>query len=45
MSDIIDKIKAVILRAGHWLFEVKPVVTKKPVYMPCKSKNKRPKKK
>ena len=50
MTDIIDKIKALILKAGDWLFDVKPVsvkvvTPKKSIIVACKSKNKRPKKK
>ena len=49
MTDIIDKIKALILKAGDWLFEVKPVAVKvvtpkKSITVACKSKSKSKKK-
>ena len=47
MSDIIDKIKALILKAGDWIFEVKPVkvvTPKKSITVACKSKSKNKKK-
>jgi hypothetical protein len=50
MSDIIEKIKALILKAGDWLFEVKPVAVKvvtkkKAVSVSYSVKRARPKKK
>lgn len=49
MSDIIDKIKALILKAGDWIFEVKSapvkvVTPKKSITVACKSKSKNKKK-
>ena len=49
MNDIIEKIKTLILKAGNWLFEVKPVsvkvvTPKKSITVACKSKSKNKKK-
>lgn len=49
MNAIIEKIKSLILKAGNWLFEVKPVpvkvvTPKKPITVACKSKSKNKKK-
>ena len=49
MTDIIDKIKALILKAGDWLFDIKPVsvkvvTPKKSITVACKSKSKNKKK-
>jgi hypothetical protein len=40
MSDIIEKIKAIILKAGNWIFDVKAVTPKKTITVACKSKSK-----
>ena len=49
MTDIIDKIKALILKAGDWLFDIKPVsvkvvTPKKSITVACKAKSKNKKK-
>lgn len=49
MNTIIEKVKSLILKAGNWLFEVKPVTLKvvtpkKSITVACKSKSKNKKK-
>ena len=49
MNAIIEKVKSLILKAGDWLFEVKPVsvkvvTPKKSITVACKSKSKNKKK-